>query len=334
MAASSRSGVTRKLWLLATAVVLAICLYTAGWFYAASLLKENTLAFLGSQEKRGIAAECLDAEYRGYPFRIGLFCSKVSVDDKANGISGNFGALRSAAQIYNPGHIVWEMDAPAEVRSSRGLTLSTTWTSLQSSLIAKLGGVERASLVIEGARTNVVSSVDNQAFDVTSNHAEIHLRQNGADLDTAIDLKGAATTLPGIAQFLPALDTSLDLTLIGRAGIIDGSDPNGTSLTGTKAEMREFRADLGQGRVMTLSGPFSFDENGRMNGKLKLRIEQIDAWRKSLGEAFPDFAPTLDTASKMLSALGKGSNASIDLTIRRGKVLAGGLIQIGEIPPI
>ena len=56
MAASSRSGVSRKLWILASAVILAIALYTAGWFYAASVLKQNTLALLGSQQKRGITA--------------------------------------------------------------------------------------------------------------------------------------------------------------------------------------------------------------------------------------------------------------------------------------
>jgi hypothetical protein len=36
----------------------------------------------------------------------------------------------------------------------------------------------------------------------------------------------------------------------------------------------------------------------------------------------------------MLSALGGGTNASLDITIKRGKILAGGLIPVGEIPPI
>jgi hypothetical protein len=334
MAASSRTGVSGKLWLLACLVVLFIALYTAGWFYAASLLREKTLAMLGSRASQGFAAECVDAEYRGYPFRIGLFCSKVTVDDKENGISGNFGALRSAAQVYDPGHIIWEMDAPAELRSSRGLTIATTWKSLQSSLITKFKGVERAALVLENPKTHLVSSTDGQTFDINADRAEIHLRQNGPDLDAAVTLEGTDTAIKDLQQLLPRLTTSATVTLIGRAGIIDGSDPNGISLRDTKGEMREFRADLGEGRVLLLSGPFSFDTEGRMSGKFKLRVEQLAAWQKSLTQAFPDLGPTLQTAVSMLTALGGGTNASLDITIKRGKILAGGLIPIGEIPPV
>lgn len=334
MAASSRSGVSGKLWLLATCVVIAIALYTGGWFYAASLLKEQTLALLGSQQKNGITAECTDAEYRGYPFRIGLFCSRVAVDDRQNGISGTFGALRSAAQVYNPGHIVWELDSPVEVRTSHGLTISTVWENFQSSLITRLSGVERAAFILDNSKTSFVSSATGQAFDISAAHTEIHLRQNGPDLDAALSLDKTNTILKDMPRLLPQVDAKIDVTLAGRAGMIDGSDPNGIALHGTKGELRTLSADLGQGRLLTISGPFSFDERGYLSGKLRVKVEQIDAWRNSLGEAFPEIAPTLETAARMLSALGGGKNASLDLTIRNGKVMAGGLIQIGEIPPI
>lgn len=334
MAASSRTGVSGKLWLLACGVVLVIALYTAGWFYAASALRERTLTLLGSQERNGVSAECSDAEYRGYPFRIGLFCSKVAIDDRVNGISATFGALRSAAQVYNPGHIVWELDSPVEARTGHGLTVSTTWENFQSSLITRLRGVERTSTVIENAKTSVVSSSTGQAFDISASHTEIHLRQNGSDLDAAMTLEGTDLMMKDMPQLLPRLTANVDVTLNGRAGMIDGSDPNGLVLYGTQGEMRSLSADLGQGRLITVSGPFSFDEQGYLSGKLRLRIEQIDAWRNSLGEAFPEIASTLETVSRMLSALGGGRNASLDLTITRGKVFAGGFIPIGEIPPI
>lgn len=334
MAASSRTGVSGKLWLLACGVVLVIALYTAGWFYAASMLKERTLALLGSQERRGISAECTDADYRGYPFRIGLFCAKVSVDDRTNGISAMFGSLRSAAQVYNPGHIVWELDSPIEIRTGHGLSVSTTWENFQSSLTTRFRGVERTSTVIENARTNILSSATGQAFNISAGHTEIHLRQNGTDLDAAMTLQNTDVVMKDLPQLLPRFTANLDLTLTGRAGMIDGSDPNGTVLYGTEGQMRSISADLGDGKLITVSGPFSFDEQGYLSGKLKLRIEQIDAWRDSLSQAFPQIAPTLKTAANMLSALGRGKSASLDLTINRGKVFAGGFIQIGEIPPI
>jgi len=334
MAASSRSGVSRKLWLLASGVVIVIALYTAGWFYAASALRENTLSLLGSPERNGISTECDDAEYRGFPFRIGLFCSKVAVDDRVNGISATFGALRSAAQVYNPGHIVWELDSPVEIRTGHGLTVSTAWENFQSSLITRLRGVERMAVVIDNSRTSITSSTTDQTFDISAGHTEIHLRQNGSDLDAAMTLEDTDMMIKDMPQLLPRLTANLDLTLVGRAGMIDGSDPKGLVLYGTEGEMRSLSADLGQGRLITVSGPFSFDEEGYLSGKLRLKIEQMDAWRNSLGEAFPDIAPTLETVARMLSALGGGKNATIDLTVDRGKVLAGGFIPIGKIPPI
>ncbi|OHV82053.1 DUF2125 domain-containing protein [Rhizobium sp. LCM 4573] len=334
MAASSRSGVSRKLWFLASAVLVVIALYTAGWFYAASVLKEKTLALLGSQEAKGVSAACTDAEYRGYPFRIGLFCSQVAVDDRNNGISATFGQLRSAAQIYNPGHIVWELDSPAVVRTGHGLTVSSTWENFQSSLVTKLKGVERTSAVLDNLKTSIVSAATGQSFDINAAHTEIHMRQNGQDLDAALSIRDTDTTAKGIPALLPRLSANLDLTLVGRAGMIDGSDPNGMALYGTQGEMRRLTADLGEGRLITVTGPFSFDGEGYLSGRLKLQVEKIDAWRDGLSQAFPDMARTIETATKMLSALSGGENASLDLTINRGKVLAGGFIPIGEIPPI
>ncbi|MFN7103458.1 MAG: DUF2125 domain-containing protein [Pseudorhizobium sp.] len=333
MSASSRTSVSRKIWLLAMAVVLAIGLYTGGWFYAASALREKTLALLGGQEANGITVECADADYRGYPFRIGLFCSRVALDDRNNGISATLGALRSAAQVYAPDQIVWEVDAPAQVRTSHGLAVSSTWENFQSSLTARSGGVERSSTVIENATTSIVSS--GQSFNLSAERTEMHLRQNGQDLDAALLLQNARTTAEGLPELLPPMTATIDVTLAGRAGLIDGTDPNGIALYGTQGEMRTLSADLGEGRIVTVTGPFSIDEEGYLSGRLTLQVQQIDAWRNSLAQAFPDMAPVLQTVAGMLSALnGGGQNASIDLTVNRGKVFAGGFIPLGEIPRI
>lgn len=335
MAASSRSNVSRKIWFLAAAIIIAIALYTGGWFYAASALKEKTLALLGSQEANGISVECADAEYRGYPFRIGLFCSSVALDDRNNGISARVGALRSAAQVYDPGHIVWEVDAPVEIRTSHGLTASSDWESLQSSLVAKHRGVERSSTVIRGGATSVVSTATGQSFNVGAERTEIHLRQNGENLDANLMLQDVRTRAEGLSQSLPPMNANIDVTLVGRSGIIDGTDPNGIALYGTQGEMRALSADLGEGRTITLSGPFSIDDDGYLSGRLNLKVDQIEAWRDSLAQIFPEAAPVLKTVAGMLAALnGGGQSASLDLTVNRGKVFAGGFIPLGEIPPI
>lgn len=62
-------------------------------------------------------------------------------------------------------------------------------------------------------------------------------------------------------------------------------------------------ADIGEGRTMRISGPFSFDNEGYLSGQFKLEIEKLDAWSDNAKQAFPQLQSTIDTARKMLRAL-------------------------------
>ena len=333
MAASSQSRGSRKFWLLGGAIVLVIAVYTGGWFYAASSLRSTVLKAIAPRAASTVSGECADIDFRGYPFRIGLFCSKVDIDDNKNGISASFGALRSAAQVYAPGHIVWELDSPAEIRTAQGLTVSAQWDNLQSSLIAKLRGVDRSSTVIDGLKATAVSTVTGQTVNFDSAHTEIHLRQNGADLDGAISIANSDLAIKDLPQVFPKFSASIDMTLVGKAGMIDGTDKEG--IHGAQGELRRISTDIGGGKVMTLSGPFSFDEQGYLSGKFKLEIDQLGPWGDSLKQAFPDIAPTVNTATKLLKALaGGGDKVSVDLVVQRGNATVSGFIPLGSIPPI
>ncbi|MDF0697753.1 DUF2125 domain-containing protein [Rhizobium sp. MC63] len=338
MAASSRSGSGqsssgKKFWLLGGGILLAITLYTGGWFYAASALKTTVLKAIAPRDQAGVSGECSDIEFRGYPFRIGLFCSKVDVDDSVNGVSATFGALRSAAQVYAPGHIVWELDSPAEIRTSNGLSISAQWANLQSSLATRLKGIDRSSILIEGLKATAVSSFTGQTVSFDAARTEIHLRQNGADLDGAISVKDANTAITDWPQVFPKLSASIDVTVAGKAGLIDGSDPNG--LNGSAGELRRIVANIGDGKVMTLTGPFSFDEQGLLSGKFKLEIERLEPWGESLKQTFPDIASTVNTATKLLKSLAGGKDkVSVDLIVDHGNATVSGFIPLGRIPPI
>jgi hypothetical protein len=333
MAASSQSRSSKKFWLLGGGIVLVIALYTGAWFYAASELKNTVLKAITPGNTAGVTGECANIDFRGYPFRIGLYCSKVDVDDNVNGVSATFGELRSAAQVYAPGHIVWELDSPAEIRTAHGLSINAEWTNLQSSLVTKFKGVDRSSSVIDGLKATAISSVTGQTINFDAAHAEIHLRQNGPDLDGAISVMGSNTVIKDWPQVFPKLTASADLTLAGKAGMIDGSDSQG--LYGASGELRKAVADIGDGKVMTLSGPFSFDEEGYLSGQFKLEIENLGPWRDSIKQTFPEVAKTVDTAAKLLKALaGGGNKVSVDLVVQRGNATVSGFIPLGSIPPI
>ena len=333
MAASSQSGTAKKFLWLAIAILVVIGLYTAGWFYAAEKLKQTVLNVISPSQARSVSGECGDIAFKGYPFRIGLFCSKVTVDDSQNGVSASLGELRSAAQVYNPGHIVWELDSPAEIRSAHGLTVSAEWKNMQSSIVTKLKGIDRSSLVIDGLKAQAVSSVTGQTIDFDAVKTEMHLRQNGADLDGAITLTDSATVIKDWPQVLPRLDAILDVTLAGKAGMVDGTDKSG--LYGTSGELRRLVADIGEGRTMRITGPFSFDNEGYLSGQFKLEIEKLGAWSDNAKQAFPQLQSTIETARKLLRALASGADrASVDLVVDHGRATISGFIPLGKIPPI
>ncbi|MDI7862598.1 DUF2125 domain-containing protein [Rhizobiaceae bacterium n13] len=337
MASSSEGGYSgsgRKFWLLGIGVAAAIALYTAGWFYAANQLQSRLTALLGRNPESGVTVDCPDMAFRGFPFRIGLFCSKVTVDDKPNGLSATFGALRSAAQVYAPWHAVWEMDGPAEIRATPGITLSANWEKLQSSIRTNLTGVDRTSTLIEGITASLFSTLTPKKLDLTATRSEIHLRQNGRDLDAALLFENAQAKIEGDPRQLPVLSGSADLTLVDKAGYLNGKDESGSGPYGAKGELRHVVLDAGDGRVLTLSGPFSISDEGLLSGNFRVEVEKIAAWSETLIAAIPGQRNALGLAASLLKSLGEGKdNAAVDLKVKDGVVMLS-FIPIGAIPPI
>jgi hypothetical protein len=339
MAASSQSGRSgnslRALLVGLGLLVIVAALYTGGWYYATSTLKTNVLRALGQRDSAGVSGECTDMDFRGFPFGIGMFCSKVMVDDHVNGISASFGNLTSSAPVYQPGHITWQLQSPAEFRTARGLTVSAEWTDLQSSLVTKGKGIQQGTTTIEGLKLGIVPSFNGQNITATAGHTEIHVRQNGEDLEANVGIENSNAVIKDFPEPLPTLTTNADITLTGKAGLLDGSDKGTQGLRGTAGILHRVVADIGNGRVLTLSGPFSFDDDGYVSGQFKLEIDQLGPWRDGLKEAIPAAKHTIDMAGKLLKALAAGGdNVSVDLTADHGHILLSGFIPLGSIPPI
>jgi hypothetical protein len=329
MTSSSQSGSHRKFLWLAGGIVAVVGIYTAGWFYAANRLEATVLRVLSPNEARNVAGTCEDIDFKGFPFRIGMFCSKVTVDDSQNGISAQFGALRSTAAVYKPNHIVWELDSPVQISNPQGLSINADWTNFQSSLFVKGRGVERSSTIIQGLK----ASLGQGDLVIAADNSDMQLRQNGSDLDAAITLTGTEITAPNLPQILPKFTGIADVTLAGKAGLIDGSDSSG--IRGSNGELRRLAADIGEGSTVIISGPFSFDADGLMSARLKMQIENLNIWADKVSQTVPELASTIGTAKNLLRALnGGGDSASVDLVIDRGRVTVAGLIKIGNIPAL
>ncbi|OBZ95452.1 hypothetical protein ADU59_12905 [Pararhizobium polonicum] len=341
---AERSGGSRKIRWLAIGIVLFLIVYSGAWFLAASQIETRLSAFLDGKKATGSSAECADMDVRGFPFRIGLFCDKVRLDDTAKGASATFGALRSAAQVYRPGHAIIELDGPAEIRISPGLSVSADWELMHASMQATLSGLDRTSITYDQlAGTAVVPSMDDDAPDgathklaFAAGHGELHLRQNGADLDAAVSIDKLDTKLDGGPSLLPALNASADLTFVDRAALMEAGGLVPNALHNSKGEMRNLTLDFGGGMVTTASGPFSVDDRGLISGEFHVTMKNIEGWRQNLVKAFPDKDDTvmINNIANMLTALADGKNeATVKLNVRDGIAFLA-FFPIGELPQL
>lgn len=331
---AQESPISRKVLRLGVLIVLAIAVYSIGWFFAAEYLKNRILSFFNGGNPAGVTASCDNATMGGYPFRFRLNCSRLSFDDHFQGVAASFGPVRAAAQIYNPGHIVWEMDGPAEIRSALGFNTALDWTNMQSSFRIGLSGLSRSSLMLEGLNATVTSTASSLQLQVTAPSAQSHVRQNDGNLDYATLVRDVSVSVGGTKIALPPVSASLDVTFADKGGLLDPRVAQDQRLYGSKGEVRRMVVDLGEGRVLTLSGPFQVGEDGLISGRIKLQVEQIRAWRDAVKTAYPEQASMVDNVANVLRALAFGrDNSEAEITIQNG-IASLGFIPLGEIPPL
>ncbi|KPF44930.1 DUF2125 domain-containing protein [Rhizobium sp. AAP43] len=329
-----QSRTSLKVFWLGVFILVFIAVYSVGWYFAAEFLRTRIVTFFAGGNPSGIEANCEDAKIGGYPFRFRLNCDRLSIDDRDQGIAASFGAVRAAAQIYNPGQVVWEMDGPAEVRSAYGFNTTTNWSNMQSSFRAGFSGLARSSLVIEGLDTTVTSTATAQTVGVKAVSAEQHVRQAEGNLDYATLVRDVTIAINGKPVDLPPLSASLDTTFAEKGGLLDPRVARDQKLRGTRGEVRRMVVDIGEARVVTLSGPFEIGEDGLLSATLRIEIEEIDGWRGALGKAYPEMRETVDSAAQVVKALSLGrDDGSADINIRNGNITLG-FIPLGKIPPL
>jgi hypothetical protein len=183
-------------------------------------------------------------------------------------------------------------------------------------------------------KTKVTSTVTGLQIEVVTPHLETHVRQNEGNLDYAALVRDTAVSVNGAAIVLPPVSASLDATFADRGGLLDPRLAHRQQLYGTKGELRRMVVDLGEGRVLTLSGPFAIGDDGLISGSIRIEIEKIRAWRDTLKTAYPDKKDTFDDIAKVLRVLTLGrDDGSADITIQNGVAMLG-FIPLGQLPPL
>ncbi len=310
----------RRFFWLTVIILFVLTGYAGGWYWAAGRLVDEVRARTGKETAFG-RVECTNPEARGFPFRIGLFCDSIGVE--RSGVALSAGALRSAAQIYNPFRLVAETDGPAQLDIAGLVPFDIAWDSARAS--ARLAMPLPETVSTEFVKVSATARMSDSPQVLAAERLELHGRQNGRDLDVAMRFDGLSFGAALIGGELPPVSGIADIAYV------DGVARFGRSLRGGKFTVRKLDiAGAGQARL-TATGTASVRGDGLVDADLVLTATDLASVGAAMVEAFPQSASQIASVFAGLSAL--GAQPSLPLTIRAGAVSLG-FVPIGDLPPI
>lgn len=314
----------RILW-LGVFVVILFGGYSAGWFYLADRLVTNARAAIAEANRDGVTVECDNPIARGFPFRLGVYCDRIAYANAVEALGLTAGNLRTAGQIYDPTRFIAELDGPATVATPRNGMLNLDWEKLRASVRWARPLPERVSL--EGGGLAATTATGTPLATIGS--FEAHMRPNGQDLDLASSFEDLALD-PALVEgrTLPALSGQSDLTINGGADLRSVRLEN---LRGRSGTIRNAELSVDGKSGVTVSGTFSFSEDGLLDADLKLTVRDPNGLSAVLSKAFPEKRREIRNVTSALTFM--GNDPTLPLLIERGEARLA-FFTIAEIPPI
>ena len=322
---AGRNGRSRRMIWLGIFVTLLFGAYTAGWFWLAGKIESETPARLADLRQRGVDVECANPTVAGYPFRIGLYCESISLDQPERALRITAGAFRSAGQIYDPMWVSAELDGPAKFSSPVADPISVNWKSLHAGV--RISQPMPKAVTFEGEALRAGPDGAPQVVSVRSFEGE--MRPNGADLEVVarfVDLVADLKVFEG--RSVPPLSGEAQLSM--KEGVAFLADRK-RSFRGKTGVVSGLVLTLGNKGGMTLSGPFSIDQDGLIDAQFKVIVRDPLELSKSLAKIFPDEADKIRQGMAGLAFL--GSKPTLPLRITKGAAVLS-FIPLGRIPPV
>ncbi|MDJ0613656.1 MAG: DUF2125 domain-containing protein [Rhizobiaceae bacterium] len=321
----------RTIFLLSVLIILVVG-WSAAWHFIEAKVVEVAETAKTRLAERGQQIDCSDQVTGGYPFRITFNCSSVSYENQRSGLVFEAGELRSAAQAYQPGKVVMEIDSPASFETVAGGRFKVDWESLRGSMKVGLSGRERTSLV--GKDFDVTPLQDPSR--ITVSEFEYHDRLVGEnDVDVAlsmVDLKEVSSSTLELVDF--------DLRSEATFKDIHDRFSRGRNLmsiireSGVKGELHRLQVAAANGAEVKLSGPFDAGNDGLLNGKMKVEIKDLDALLRLIIFFNPQHEQNIlraGEAIKLVRPADENNTRSITLTIQ-DNVIKLGFVPLGRIP--
>ncbi|WP_342162690.1 DUF2125 domain-containing protein [Methylobacterium sp. SD21] len=270
------------LFLPYVALAILVAAWSGAWFWIRSKTEHELDAWMAREAAAGRTWACQDRSLTGYPFRIELRCSALTLT-RSDG-SFRLGPTTVVAQIYQPRLVLFESQGPFHAEQG-ALTGDASWSALQGSFHGASEGFTRLSLVVDGPKVSVAGA-EPQPITLQGKHLELHARPSPARYETdgavEVNLQLAQAAIPNLDALtgsVAPVDASLDTTITHATVIGTGAVPRELEKWRQAGGMLEIGAlSLAKGvQRIQARGQVALDEAHRPTGQIDLRAAGVDA---------------------------------------------------------
>ncbi len=335
---------TRKWKLWAGFIVVIFAVWFSVWFLLAHFGDGFIDDAIAKLKLRGFDVACENRAIKGFPFRLGVFCSRVNINNLRTNVQMEAGALRSTALLFKPDHVIIEFDAPGFVSMNGSIPTALHWSNLRASIEGGLEGLERLSPTINGFELQFPQSIGSIFDGFELKRGEFHVRptpQNKAsDFDVALSMESA--NIVSVQNFLSGKWSSRADFQISKSisRYLPGLNRHTlNSHDQVKGRLRSWLLTPSSGGTIRLAGPFTIDDRGLINGKFRLAMADLGQLGKTLLRQRPEFSGALKPVVAAIKSLGKPTEINdkpareITIKVKQGRVFLG-FIVLGRIPPL
>lgn len=294
-------GRRRRLWpvfIVPALLVMAAAAWSAFWFVTASRLDATVDAWRAREAASGRIYDCANRSVAGFPFRLEVRCSGVSVAlvsqtaaqaAAPTPVAVKLGEILVVAQIYDPKLLIAEFTSPATLSDRGQPWMAASWSTARSSIVGLPGVPQRVSIAFDGAAIDRIAA-DMQAPVASATHVELHGRiaeGSTADqpvIEAALQLDGGSIkdVHPLLAE---PFDADIRALILGLTDVAPKPWPQRLrEIQAAGGRIEITRSRLRQGDLIAVAtGALGLTAAGNLDGELQMIVAGIEKVIPALG---------------------------------------------------
>ncbi len=278
---------------------------------------------------------CAERRVTGYPFRVIVQCgdgTKIG----ANGRKLALGGIRVAAQVYNPAHLIAEVDSPARMHFANGAEIDSTFDLAHASAQIDLSNGSFKQLITE--IVDVV--IDLGPTEVAAAELDMSVRRNPEvpeDLDFAMKMRGAVPS-----EGLEPSDISVRGRISGGAVLLKGRPEQlirTLARQGLPFVIEAASVECGD-MMVGLSGTLELRPDGLVDGQLDVAVAGYEMGLPYVNLINPKTETVLSGlltnffANAPTTMVSGREARMMSITIEDSRIKPGGWLPVATLPPL